>query len=309
MIFSHEELAANSTNDCKIIAPHDVKSYSITNNVSLDWLGNCCTNDSKKKKIYNEQRASPRRLRSTGSRTTSKQTVEEIPTCKLEQLAGAPSTGSFKPIAQVHGGTRGWASEEEAWKANTRADSRGTHRDFRRRKPPLPSRGLLAGWLHTRGDTTHVWHTGRHTPPVRKYQAGTTGEGATYCSFASRNVAGRPKKKKKKKRKRAKTKKKKNGERAGGRASRADRARGRAYVRRKNEENGRRATRPPAQGRRRSQLRAKRHAGASLFRDTSDHAHRFENRHESFLRDPAVSTARILFEQRTNLRNLFVNNE
>ena len=112
-----------------------------------------------------------------------------------------------------------------------------------------------------------------------------------------------------KKRKRAKSKKKKNGERAGGRASRADRARGRAYVRRKNEENGRRAARPPAQGRRRSQLRAKRHAGASLFRDTSDHAHRFENRHESFLRDPAVSTARILFEQRTNLRNLFVNNE
>lgn len=67
-------------------------------------------------------------------------------------------------------------------------------------------------------------------------------------------------------------------------SGRTNRARGRACVRRKNDEDGRRVARPPAQGRRRSQLRAEQHAGASLFRDTRDRA-RFGNCYESFLRD------------------------
>lgn len=69
-------------------------------------------------------------------------------------------------------------------------------------------------------------------------------------------------------------------------SGRSNRARGRACVRRKNDEDGRRVARPPAQGRRRSQLRAEQHAGASLFRDTRDRA-RFGNCYESFLRDSA----------------------
>lgn len=69
-------------------------------------------------------------------------------------------------------------------------------------------------------------------------------------------------------------------------SGRTNRARGRACVRRKNDEDGRRVARPPAQGRRRSQLRAEQHAGASLFRDTRDRA-QFGNCYESFLRDSA----------------------
>lgn len=155
--------------------------------------------------------------------------------------------------------------------------------------------------------TRLTYGTGRtHSgPEVRPSES--TVRGATHCRLP-RETSPEDKRKRRAK---------KNGERAvtGGKASRADRARGRAYVRRKNEEDGRCAARPPAQGRRRSQLRAKQHAGASLFRDTYDHAHRFENRHESFLRDAAVSTARlaqlphISFEQPINLINFFVNNE
>ena len=122
--------------------------------------------------------------------------------------------------------------------------------------PMPPSRGLFAGLKRDAHacDTTHVHFFGSTRV-------------ATHCRFASRlrtkgnvTVMGEEKKRER------------GGERAGvcvvtgGEASRADGARGRAYVRRKNEEDGRRAARPPAQGRRRSQLRAKRHADASLFR-------------------------------------------
>ena len=70
--------------------------------------------------------------------------------------------------------------------------------------------------------------------------------------------------------------------------------------RRKNDEDGRRAARPPAQGRRRSQLRAEeRHAGASLFRDTRGRA-RFGNCPRA-RRCAAVRVSRATVHRRTNV--------